>query len=242
MTPCRIALWLLATSTQAATVVDLGQPPSGLEWRTVTASALHKLLHTSYVASDDGSLALDYPEPTLKWMLGAPGARDELQLGLGEPGSQSLVACVCAAPCELLVRGEQHQALEVGLLCVHHSWRSRGHAPPVTEAAARPLVLAVPQSRSAPIARLATPERPHELGLGLGLGLGLEGGTLRARVASPLQAGCSLGPEGFASLAGNSGGTFSSVMAPRLSPLLSLGTNRPDAAAAAGASRARAVY
>ena len=128
----------LLCSTHAATVVDLGQPPSGLEWRTVTASALHKLLHTSYVASDDGSLALDYPEPTLKWMLGAPGARDELQLGLGEPGSQSLVACVCAAPCELLVRGEQHQALEVGLLCVHHSWRSRGHAPPVTEAPARP--------------------------------------------------------------------------------------------------------
>ena len=221
MTPRSVAisLWLLATSTEAATLVDLGQPPSGLEWRTVTASALHKLLHTSYVASDDGSLALDYPEPTLQWMLGAPGARDELQLGLGEPGCQSLVACVCAAPCELLVRGEQHQALEVGLLCVHHSWRSRGDAPPVTEAQARPLVPAAPQSRSAPSARLVAPERPHELGLGLGL----EGGTLRARLASPLQAGCSLGPEGFASLAGNSGGTFRPIMTPRVSPLLSLG-------------------
>jgi len=140
-----LALCVLCHSTRAATVVDLGQPPNGLEWRTVTASALHKLLRSSYVASDDGSLALDYPEPTLQWMLGAPGARDELQLGLGEPGCQSLVACVCAAPCELLVRGEQHQALEVGLLCVHHSWRSRGLTPLVTEAAAYPLV---PQRRS----------------------------------------------------------------------------------------------
>ena len=106
--------------------LDLGNPPNGLEWRTVTAPALHKLLRSSYVASDDGSLALDYPQSTLRWMLGAPGAREELQLGLGEPGRRSLVACVCAAPCELLVRGDQHQALEVGLLCVHHSWRSRG--------------------------------------------------------------------------------------------------------------------
>ena len=142
-----LALCVLCHSTRAATVVDLGQPPNGLEWRTVTASALHKLLRSSYVASDDGSLALDYPEPTLQWMLGAPGARDELQLGLGEPGCQSLVACVCAAPCELLVRGEQHQALEVGLLCVHHSWRSRGLTPLVTEAAAYPLVPAAPQLR-----------------------------------------------------------------------------------------------
>ena len=157
-----LALAALCPSTHAATVVDFGQPPSGLEWRAVTASALHKLLHTSYVASDDGSLALDYPEPTLQWMLGAPGARDELQLGLGEPGCQSLVACVCAAPCELLVRSEQHHALEVGLLCVHHSWRSRGLTPLVTEAPARPLVPAAPHSRSAPSARLVTPERPQE--------------------------------------------------------------------------------
>jgi len=142
-----LALGVLCHSTRAATVVDLGQPPKGLEWRTVTASALHKLLRSSYVASDDGSLALDYPESTLQWMLGAPGAREELQLGLGEPGSQSLVACVCAAPCELLVSGEQHQALEVGLLCVHHSWRSRGLTPLVTEAWAYPLMPAAPHSR-----------------------------------------------------------------------------------------------
>jgi GNAT superfamily N-acetyltransferase len=100
-----------------------------LEWRRVTAPALHKLLESSYVASDDGSLALDYPESTLRWMLSAPGTCEELQLGLAEPGSRSLVACVCAAPCGLLVDGERREALEVGLLCVHHSWRSLGLTP-----------------------------------------------------------------------------------------------------------------
>lgn len=117
------------TATAASLPSSGRSLPDGLEWRSVTAPALRTLLSSSYVALADGSLAVDYPESTLRWMLDWPGAREELRLGLAVRGSDALVGCICAAPSGLQLRGEKLEALEVGLLCVHRSWRSRGLTP-----------------------------------------------------------------------------------------------------------------
>ena len=122
-------LSIVFVSATTASLASSGRLPDGLEWRSVTAPALRSLLSSSYVASADGSLAVDYPESTLRWMLDWPGARAELRLGLAVCGSDALVGCICAAPSELLLRGQKLEALEVGLLCVHRSWRSRGLTP-----------------------------------------------------------------------------------------------------------------
>ena len=84
---------------------------------------------------------------------------------------------------------------------------------------------------------VVAPERPQELGLGLGFGLRGRRYPCGRLGAGPLQAGVHLGPEGF--LAGNSGGTFRSIMTPHLSPLLSMEPTDPQRAAAEAARASR---
>ena len=113
----------------AAAVTASPSLPAHLEWRKIGAmeikAELTPLLRSSYVATPDDALLMDYGARDLAWMLGAPGASEALRVGLGEVGA-GLVAFVCAVPSELLLRGEQRDAVEVSLLCVRRDWRGRG--------------------------------------------------------------------------------------------------------------------
>ena len=120
------AMWFLCLMVAR---VPTGLPDS-LEFRRVGAAELRTelqpLLQTSYVATPDDELRLDYSARDLAWMLDAPGAREELRVGLGCRDEAGLIGFVCAVPCGLLVRGEQVDAVEVSLLCMHRDWRRRG--------------------------------------------------------------------------------------------------------------------
>ena len=121
-----MAMWTLCLMVAR---VPTGLPDS-LEFRRVGAAELRTelqpLLQTSYVATPDDELRLDYSARDLAWMLDAPGVREELRVGLGCRDEPGLIGFVCAVPCGLLVRGEQVDAVEVSLLCMHRDWRGRG--------------------------------------------------------------------------------------------------------------------
>ena len=105
--------------------------PHGLEWRRIddrqVGTTVRSLLHSSYVATPEEDLRLDYSASALQWMLCAPGAIDELRVAIAEPDDFSIVAFVCAVPCAFVLDGEERQsAVEVSLLCVRHDWRGKG--------------------------------------------------------------------------------------------------------------------
>ena len=106
--------------------------PDGLEWRRVDAkgvrTALSHLLRTSYVATEDDALRLDYSPEMLKWMLSPPGAVEELRVGVGEHDSDELVGFVCAVPTGVFLGGDHRAAVEVSLLCIRQDWRRKGVA------------------------------------------------------------------------------------------------------------------
>ncbi|KAL1500109.1 hypothetical protein AB1Y20_012782 [Prymnesium parvum] len=107
--------------------------PRGLEWRSLRPrdgqdiDELHALLAGSYVSSDEQQMRIVYSKDSLRWILGTPGTRAELQLGISCSGE--LVAFVSAIPCTLRVYGKRHTAVEVTLLCVRRDWRRRGLTP-----------------------------------------------------------------------------------------------------------------
>ena len=93
---------LLATSAPLPGMPDLEFRRVGTaDLRTI----LHPLLRSSYVATPDAELRLDYEAQDLSWMLDAPGANEELRIGIGRRGARDLIGFVCAAPSDLLFRG-----------------------------------------------------------------------------------------------------------------------------------------
>jgi ribosomal protein S18 acetylase RimI-like enzyme len=123
----------LVTRGALAAPTPTAPPDARMEWRAVPArdiaSAVAPLLASSYVATDDGELRMEPGGKLLRWMLEAPGAREELRVGLALRGDHPLLAFVCALPCDLLVGGDADDAVgavEVSLLCVRPEWRGRG--------------------------------------------------------------------------------------------------------------------
>jgi ribosomal protein S18 acetylase RimI-like enzyme len=137
--PRRMKLLLVALSLfkVADASIELDLISSGrterLEWRPIDNGAVRgqvrKLLHSSYVATPNDELRLEYSATALLWMLCAPGAREDLRIGVGIKGEEELIGFVCAVPGDFLLRGERHVAVEVSLLCVDRHWRGCGLAP-----------------------------------------------------------------------------------------------------------------
>ncbi|KAL3921483.1 MAG: hypothetical protein SGPRY_004888 [Prymnesium sp.] len=106
--------------------------PSGVEWRTLRPDErndmerVERLLSSSYVSSDDGSLRVLYSQASLAWRLTPPGTLAPLLLGLSE--GEELVGFVCATPSPLRLYGTPLAAVEVSLLCVRPDWREKGVA------------------------------------------------------------------------------------------------------------------
>ena len=104
--------------------------PHGLEWRRIddrqVGTTVRSLLHSSYVATPEEDLRLDYSASALQWMLCAPGAIDELRVAIAEPDDFSIVAFVC---CAMRIRARRRREAKCGggpLLCVRHDWRGKG--------------------------------------------------------------------------------------------------------------------
>ena len=119
-----MSLWLTTVASAAAGLTK------GLEWRRIgpreIGDTVLPLLRSSYVATADEALRLDYDRAALQWMLSVPEAREELRIAIGIKGERSIIGFVCAVPCGIHMKDNAVQAVEVSLLCVHRDWRGRG--------------------------------------------------------------------------------------------------------------------
>lgn len=121
------------------TVADVRKEPypihASFEWVTLDLNAdnqleqLYELLYEHYVEDHDAAFRFGYTKEFFNWALKPPGWNAEWHVGVRAKESGKLVAFISGVPCDLSIRNNDINSVEINFLCVHKQLRSKRLAP-----------------------------------------------------------------------------------------------------------------